>query len=72
MLEKIQELAAAYTTQEIKPSTVLRSDLGLSSFDLVSLLAEVEETFDVKIEDEDIMSIFTVQDLIDYIEKKKK
>lgn len=72
MLEKIQELAAAYTTKEITPNTILRSDLGLSSFDLVSLLSEVEETFDIKIKDEDIMSLNTVQDLIDYIENNSK
>ena len=72
MLEKIQELAAAYTIKEITPNTILRSDLGLSSFDLVSLLSEVEETFDIKIKDEDIMSLNTVQDLIDYIENNSK
>lgn len=71
MFEKIKEIAAEYTNTEINPNTVLRSDLGLTSFDLVSLLSEVEETFNIKIKDEDIGSIFTVQDLLDYIEKNK-
>ena len=72
MFEKIKELAKEYTTEEIKLETNLRSELGLTSFDLVSLISEIEETYDIKINDEDIESILTVKDLIDYIENKKQ
>ena len=40
----------------------------LESFDIMSLVAELEDEFDVKIETED--GIKTVQDLVTYVEKQ--
>lgn len=72
MLEELRELTKEYTEIEINMDTKLRTDLGLTSFDLVSLIADVEEKFNVRIEDEDIQNITTVKELIDYIDSKRK
>lgn len=71
MFEEIKELAQEYTEADITLDTELRSDLGLTSFDLVSLLSEVEEKYGVQISEEDIASLITVKDLIEYINKNK-
>lgn len=44
-------------------------DLGFSSFDFMSMLGEVEDTFDVEIEQEEAAGIRTVQEAVDYLEK---
>ena len=44
-------------------------DLGADSLDLVDLVMELENEFDVEIPDEDIQNIKTVGDIVAYIEK---
>jgi long-chain acyl-CoA synthetase len=49
----------------------LELDLGLDSLGLVELLAALERRFDLKIKDEEFTGIFTVRELIAFIEAKK-
>ena len=44
-------------------------DLGFTSFDFMSMLGEVEEEFDVELEQEEAANIRTVQEAVDYLEK---
>jgi len=70
MLEKLQELVRNYMDDDsvvITGGTVM-SDLGLNSFDMVELVCEAEEMFDVEIPDRVIATFKTVQDVIDYLE----
>ena len=70
MLEKLTVIIREYTgdkTLTINPNTILISDLGLNSLDLVNLVCEVEETFDIEIPDRVIKDFKTVGDVIDYI-----
>ena len=46
---------------------VLLTDLGLNSYELVELVCEVEDKFDVEIPDRAISRFITVQNVIDYI-----
>jgi long-chain acyl-CoA synthetase len=48
----------------------LELDLGLDSLGLVELLAALESRFDLKIKDDEFTGIFTVRDLIGFIEAK--
>lgn len=43
-------------------------DLGADSLDVVELVMELEDAFDVEITDEDAEKLKTVQDVITYIE----
>lgn len=45
-------------------------DLGIDSLDLVDLVFELEEKLNITFEDEELMSIQTVSDLIQLLEKK--
>lgn len=44
-------------------------DLGADSLDLVEVIMAIEDEFDVQIKDEDLESIKSVGDLINYISK---
>ncbi|MCL1885001.1 MAG: acyl carrier protein [Defluviitaleaceae bacterium] len=70
MLEKLQEIVRQYTDDEtitISGNMVLLTDLGLNSYELVELVCEVEDKFDVEIPDRAISRFITVQNVIDYI-----
>ena len=57
--------------QEIDENSNLRS-LGIDSLDLVEIVLEVEDMYDVSFENEELNSFKTVKDVIDAIEKRKK
>lgn len=52
---------------EITKETNLKSDLGLSSFDLAQLVCAVEDEFDVEISNREIKELKTVGDVIKHI-----
>jgi len=56
----------------IKPETVLQTDLKLDSFDIAQLVNEIEIQFDIKVDDRDINSFKTIQNILNYIEAKQK
>ncbi|MBR4934944.1 MAG: acyl carrier protein [Anaerotignum sp.] len=68
MLEKIIEILSQYTEEEITEESILVNDLGLTSFDLVSLVTEFEDEFDVEIADREIRKLVSVADIMEYIE----
>ena len=47
-------------------------DTNPNSLDLVELVMAFEEAYDIEIPDEDAEKIRTVQDAIDYINKRRK
>jgi acyl carrier protein len=57
---------------EVTPSASFQEDLGADSLDVVELVMQFEEAFDLEIPDEDAEKIKTVKDAIEYIEKNGK
>lgn len=55
---------------EVKVEASFREDLGADSLDVVELVMELEDEFDMEISDEDAEKIATVGDAIKYIEGK--
>lgn len=51
--------------EDIRPESRFMEDLGFSSFDFMSMLGEVEDTFEVEIEEEKAAGIRTVQEAVD-------
>ena len=67
MLEKIAEIICEYVyidPAEITEQANLRTDIGLSSLDLMSVASDMENTFEVKISERAILTAKTVKDLI--------
>lgn len=55
---------------EVKVEASFREDLGADSLDVVELVMELEDEFDMEISDEDAEKIATVGDAINYIDSK--
>ena len=75
MEEKIIELIAdklCKKKEQITLTSNLVEDLGADSLDVVELIMAFEDEFGVSLPDEDIASMKTVGDVINYIKKLKK
>ena len=55
---------------EVKIEASFRDDLGADSLDVVELVMELEDEFDMEISDDDAEKIGTVGDAVSYIESK--
>lgn len=72
MLEKVIKIICDYQgldATNVTENSNLISDLGLSSFDVVSLACKFEDEFDVEIPDRKIRSLQTIKDIVDFIEE---
>ena len=54
--------------EKVKDDAVLQTDLGADSLDVVELLMNLEDEFDMKIPDEDAEKLKTVGEAIAYID----
>lgn len=73
VLEKIREIIAEQTgkdVEEITLETNVKEDLDADSLDLFQIINDIEDEFDVSVEDPE--SIVTVQDAVDFVEKNQK
>ena len=57
--------------EKVKPETSFINDLGADSLDIVELVMELEEEFQMSIPDEDAEKIRTVGEAIEYIRKNQ-
>ncbi len=72
MFEKLVELIGNYVeveAEQIHPESRFMEDLGFTSFDFMSMLGELEEEFDVEIDQKEAANIRTVQEAVEYLEK---
>ena len=73
MLNELQEIIAeklGLSAEEVQPEKSLKDDLKAESLDLFDLVTELEEKYEIEIPPEDLDTLVTVQDVIDYIEKR--
>ena len=57
---------------EITPDANLVKDLGIDSLDYAELVMDFEQTFDIKILDEDAEKMQTIGQVVKYIDSKRK
>ena len=70
MLEELREIICQYV--DVEPGKVTEDarfmeDLGFNSYDFMSLVGEVEEKYDIEVEEREVVQIKTVKDAMDYI-----
>ncbi|OWK45112.1 acyl carrier protein [Fimbriiglobus ruber] len=73
--EKVIEIVCdhlAVDRSKVNRTTKFIEDIGADSLDIVELVMELEEEFDIQIPDDQAEKIKTVGEAIDYIETKKK
>jgi len=69
MFEQVRMILAKYTDEpKIEPQSTLEADLGLSSFDVVEIVTEFEDTFGIAISDRDIGKFIYVKDIVEYLD----
>jgi len=61
-----------FDIDEVSPETNLMEDLGSDSIGLLELVMEIEEEFNLEIDDSQLGNIKTVQDVVDSIEEAIK
>lgn len=75
MLEKMKELIVNYVdvnADDITEESRFVEDLGFNSYDFMSLLGELENEFDVTVDESDAIDIHTVGEAVKYLEELKK
>ena len=73
MLNELQEIIAeklGLSAEEVQPEKSLKDDLKADSLDLFDLVTELEEKYEIEFPTDYLDTLVTVQDVIDYIEKR--
>ena len=71
MFEQLVEIITEYVEvdkKDISLESRFMEDLGFTSFDFMNMLGEIEDRFDVEIDQEEAADIRTVQEAIEYLE----
>ncbi|MGN0488323.1 MAG: acyl carrier protein [Ruminococcus sp.] len=72
MFDKLVEIICNYVEVEpeaIKPESRIVEDLGFTSFDFMTMLGEIEDEFDIEIDQQRAVDIRTVGEAAAYIEE---
>ena len=75
MFEKVKNLLVDELNVEessISLEAELTNDLGINSLELADLILVCEDKFNIVIEDEDLNTLLTVGDIVNYLEEKVK
>ena len=71
MFEKLVEIICNYVEvepEQVKPESRFMEDLGFTSFDFMSMLGEIEDEFEIEIDETQAANIRTVQEAVVYLE----
>lgn len=70
MLNEFKEIICQYvdvTPEDITEDARFMEDLGFNSYDFMSLVGEIEEKYDIEVNERDVVQVKTVGDAIEYI-----
>lgn len=70
MFEELKEIICQYVDvpeDSITEDSRFREDLGFNSYDFMSLVGEIEERYDIEVEEREVIQIKTIKDAVDYI-----
>ena len=73
MIDKMRELITNYvdvSPAEISQDSKFIVDLGFNSYDFMSFLGEIEDEFDIEVDEREALKIHTVGEAIKYIESE--
>lgn len=75
MLDKMKELIVNYV--DVKPEDITEDsrfieDLGFNSYDFMSLLGDLENEFDITVDESEAIEIHTVGEAVKYLKELQK
>ena len=73
MFDKIVDVILEYVElpkESITPDTRFLADMHMNSLDIMTMIGQLEDEYDITIETEDLNDIYTMQQLVDYIEER--
>ena len=74
IFEKLKEIIVnqlGVEAEQVKMKSTFVDDLSADSLDIVELVMNIEEEFEMEIPDEAAEKIVTVEDVVNYIEENK-
>ena len=63
----ILEDVAEISPEDVNENSVLMDDLDLSSMEILTIVADLEETFGLRIPEKELSNFVTMGDLVDYL-----
>ncbi len=75
MIDKVKEIIAeelGIEVSSIKPDSKIMEDLEADSLSIMQIVMALEEEFDIKIPEDKILEIKTVQEIVEAIKENKK
>lgn len=72
VFEKVKEIVSnilGVDSEDIKMESSFMDDLGADSLDVVELIMDLQDEFNLEIPDEDAEKIRTVSDVVEYIKE---
>ena len=63
----ILEDVAEVSPEDVNENSVLMDDLDLSSMEILTIVADLEETFGLSITEKELRNVVTIGDLVDYL-----
>ena len=73
MYEKVCEILLNYVDEPeggLTPETKFIDDLAMTSLDVMTMIGDLEDEFDITIETSELRELYTLQDLVSYLEGK--
>ena len=70
MYEKVCEILLNYVEEPeggLTPETKFIDDLAMNSLDVMTMIGDIEDEFDVTIETADLKELYTIHDLVEFL-----
>lgn len=71
MLEELKAIICEYVEvnpEDISEDSRFVEDLGFTSYDFMSMVGELEDKYDIEVNERDVIQVKTIQDAIRYIQ----
>ncbi|MGN0159224.1 MAG: acyl carrier protein [Brotaphodocola sp.] len=71
MFEEFKKIICEYVDvkpEEIKEDSRFIEDLGFTSYDFMSMVGELEEKYDIEVDEREVVNVKTIADAITYIQ----
>ena len=75
--QKLRDIVKIYLPEDVKPDAIktnshLMRDLGINSAHLVDIVLDVEDAFDITLDEKDMEAMQTVEAAVDIVSEKLK